>query len=285
MTAEDRIIREIETLSEDYKNYYRNINTLNGLKKCAELSLDIFMRVAELAKLPLQTVSLKLKKVFESREVPGFKGILEESFPTPHIPELGEFRASYTKGTVLFVDITSSTRYFQEESEGNFIQYVNNYTGFVIFNSYILLVKSITKVFGGEFLEHTGDGAMLFFEERDFVFTYKNITEFFKEPIGLCFLAAEKLKRYAKQKGLIEYEVNKVNEKSLELFYQEPSLVHIGASFGEVLQVQFGNMKKLVSKTVWEAADRCKKASREVIYKVKTSSGKKIYLDLPIKCD
>ncbi len=282
---EFRILGEIEELSKNYEECSESINTPDGLESCAKLSLSIFMKVAELARLPLKTVSLELEKVFESREVLAFEGILEESFP-PYIPEFGRFRASYAEGTVLFVDITSSTKYFQEEIEKNVIQYVNNYTGFVIFNSYILLVKSITKVFGGEFLEHTGDGAMLFFEGKDFVCEYKKAAEFFKEPIGLCFLAAEKLKRYAKQKGLIRYDKVKFNGKFLELFYQEPSLVHIGASFGEVLQVQFGNMKKLVSKTVWEAADRCKKASREVRYKIKISNGKRIYLrPLPIKCD
>lgn len=282
MVEESRILGEIEKLSKNYEACSGSINTLEGLESCAKLSLSIFMKVAELARLPLKTVSLELKRVFESRKVLAFGGILEESFPSPYIPEFGRFGVSYTKGTVLFVDITSSTKYFQEEIKESVIQYVNNYTGFVIFNSYILLVKSITKVFGGEFLEHTGDGAMLFFEEKDFVTTYKNATEFFEEPIGLYFLAAEKLKNYAKRKGLIRFIRRSIKEKH---FILEPSLVHIGASFGDILQVQFGNMKKLISKTVWEAADRCKKASRKVIYEIK--SREKIYLKslLPIKCD
>jgi len=282
VTEGSSVLSEIEKLSEKYEECSGEINTHDGLNSCTRFALDIFMKVAELVELPLRTVSLELEEAFESEKVLAFEGILEESFLTPHIPELGKFRASYAKGTVLFVDITGSTKYFQEKSEGSIIRYVNNYTGFVIFNSYILLAKSISKVFGGEFLEHTGDGAMLFFKE-DFISKYKNATGFFEEPIGLCFLAGEKLKEYARQKNLIRYGVERIGNSS----YREPSLVHIGASFGEVLQVYFGNVKKLVSKTVWEAADRCKKTSREVKYyfEYKDRVEYKIYYSLPIKCD
>lgn len=282
MTEGSSVLSEIEKLSKEYRKCSREINTHDGLNSCTRFALDIFMKVAELVELPLRTVSLELEEAFESEKVLAFEGILEESFLTPHIPELGKFRASFTKGTVLFVDITGSTRYFQEKVGGNVIQYVDNYTGFVIFNAYILLVKSITRIFGGEFLEHTGDGVMLFFEREDFVSKYRNTT-FFEEPIKLYFFAGEKLKKYAKQKNLIRYDAEHIGNSS----YREPSLVHIGASFGEVLQVYFGNMKKLVSKTVWEAADRCKKASREVKYKVKYKDRVKykVYYSLPIRCD
>jgi hypothetical protein len=223
---------------------------------------------------------LELEGVFESEEVTALEFVLKKSFPSPRVPEFGNFKASRAEGTVIFVDITGSTKYFQKEDG---ICYIDNYTGFVIFNSYILLIKSITKVFGGEFLEHTGDGAMLFFENKDFICEYENYTEFFKEPIGLCFLAGEKLKEYAKRKNLIKYDCKPLKNN----IYWEPSLVHIGASFGKVLQVHLGEMKKLISKTVWEAADRCKRAGRKVKYEVRYlpySKERKIYFELPIKC-
>jgi len=57
----------------------------------------------------------------------------------------------------------------------------------------------------------------------------------------------------------------------------EPALVHIGAAYGEVLEVKLGNIRKLISKTVWDAAKRCKEADRIVEY------DSYYYYKLPIK--
>ena len=131
-----RRIKKIESLSKDYEGASKSINTPEGLEKCAELSLDIFREIASFAELPLNTVCLELERAFESKEVTALEFILEESSPSPRIPEFGNFKASRAKGTVIFVDITGSTKYFQKEDS---ICYIDNYTGFVIFNSYILL--------------------------------------------------------------------------------------------------------------------------------------------------
>jgi len=40
-------------------------------------------------------------------------------------------------------------------------------------------------------------------------------------------------------------------------------LIHIGSSYGKVHEFYIGDFKKLVSKTVWDAANNCKKAFRE----------------------
>jgi len=76
-----------------------------------------------------------------------------------NIPEFGKVKyEGTTKETVIFVDITRSSKYFEEE---------RNYTGFVIFNAFILVVKKITEASEDEFLEHTGDGAFIFFLNKD----------------------------------------------------------------------------------------------------------------------
>ena len=228
--------------------------------KCVQLSLDLFTKVAEISDLPLRQV--RLEAAYES--VKEFAGVLEET--TISVPEFGNLEISNTHGTVVFVDITRSTSYFKN---GDFSQsYIEkeNYTGFVIFNSYITLVKSISRFFDGEFLEHTGDGAMLFFEFENVT---SNYDDYYNNPIGLCFLAGETLKRYAKKKGLIDYASETLESNFLYKKIREPSLIHIGASYGKVLNVSLGGMKKLISRTVWEAANNCKNAKREVEYKVK----------------
>jgi len=250
-----RYIEEIETLSEEYNRYSRNINKYLG--KCVQLSLDIFTKVAEISNLPLRQV--RLEAAYES--VKELAGVLEET--TISVPEFGNLEISNTYGTVVFVDITRSTTYFKDRN--SFESYIEreNYTGFVIFNSYITLIKSITHFFNGEFLEHTGDGAMLFFEE-DVTSNYNN---YYNNPIGLYFLAGEILKKYAKEKGLIDYASETLESNLLYKKIREPSLIHIGVSYGKVLNVSLGGMKKLISYTVWKAANNCKKAEREVEYK------------------
>jgi len=265
-----RYIREIENLSEEYNQYSRNIDKY--LEKCVHLSLEIFTKVAKISNLPIQQV--RLEAVYES--VKEFAGVLEK---TPiSVPEFGNLEISNTFGTVVFVDITRSTTYFKDKTLYESYSEKENYTGFVIFNSYITLTKSITHFFNGEFLEHTGDGAMLFFKED----VTSNYDDYYNNPIGLSFLAGEVLKKYAKEKGLIDYASETLENRSLYEKIREPSLIHIGASYGKVLNVSLGGMKKLISYTVWKAANNCKEADRTVV-KEKNFFGETEYIELPIK--
>ncbi len=269
-------IKEIERLVDEYQDLHNeDIETfVENQRKLAKTALDIFMKIAEISNLNLGTVvleSTRFKKAIES--------ILVESstYQPLSIPEYGNVEISNTEGTVIFVDITKSTGYFREEE---------NYTGFVIFNAYILLVKTITRLTGGEFLEHTGDGAMIFYEYEDMIEDYKNnhnkdgICHFGEStnPICLYFIVSEHLKNYAKEKDLLGFNREQIGNSK----YKEPSLVHIGADYGEILEVNLGDMKKLISKTVWNAANRCKNADREVEYEEEIFGGK-TYHKLPIK--
>ena len=274
-------IREIEGLVDKYQNLHKGkIETfIKNQKELAETALDIFIKIAEISNLDLRTVELEakeFKKAYESMK------ILLEASTIPPIPEYGDVKISNTEGTVIFVDITKSTEYFRGNKIG--FEEKENYTGFVIFNAYILLVKTITRLTGGEFLEHTGDGAMIFYEYEDMIEDYKNnhnkdgICHFGEStnPICLYFIVSEHLKNYAKEKDLLNFEPEE------NYYVREPPLVHIGADHGEILEVNLGEMKKLISKTVWNAANRCKNADREVEYEEEILGGK-TYHKLPIK--
>ena len=269
-------IREVERLVGEYKNLHKgNIETfVKNQKELAETALDIFIKIAEISDLNLETVVLESKEFKKAYEA--MRKIPSEATTFLSIPEFGDVEITNTEGTVIFVDITKSTNYFREEK---------NYTGFVIFNAYILLVKTITQLTGGEFLEHTGDGAMIFYEYEDMIEDYKNNHNedgicYFGEstnPLCLYFIISEHLKNYAKEKHLLRFNREQIGNSK----YKEPSLVHIGADYGEILEVNLGNMKKLISKTVWNAANRCKTADRMVKYEEKIWDGK-TYYKLPI---
>lgn len=244
---------EINDLINRYKNLGKDIRAfIENQREVSELALDIFIEIAKISSLDLKQVSLIKEAMAHAKEV-----LLETAMPP--IPEFGDIEISNTKGTVIFVDITKSTDYFKEEK---------NYTGFVIFNAYILLVKTITRLTGGEFLEHTGDGALIFYRDRDRDrdFTLKYLIEGCNKenPICLYFIVSEYIKDYAEKQKLLSFKRDKNG-----FLIKEPSLVHIGAAYGEVLEVDLGDMKKLISKTVWDAAKRCKEADREVEYEVK----------------
>lgn len=269
-------IKNLQEYIKKYKELHKDSidKFVENQYEISQVALDIFIKIAKIANLDLQTVVLeRFKKVAEST-----KKIFLEATTHISIPEFGNVNISNTKGTVVFVDITNSTQYFKEEK---------NYTSFVIFNAYILLVKTITRLTGGEFLEHTGDGAMIFFKDKDIIEDYKKsfnngIRYFYKSknPLYLYFIVSEYLKNYAKDKNLLEF-----HKKNVNLFkFKEPALVHIGADYGDILEVNLGDMKKLISKTVWNAANRCKSTGREVVYS-KNYSGEKSYYKIPLKIE
>ena len=217
------------------------------LYHAAKHALAIFIDLAELNNLNLKPVLIESLKTKSEK----LKSVYESLLPKPVIPEFGEFGITNSRGTVVFIDITKSSDYFKE---------AKNYTGFVIFNSFIMLVNTITRLNGGEFIEHTGDGAMLFFKEKDFIREFDlcrkqkcNLADLScKHILCLYLYIGESIKRHAINHGLIEVK----NENY--------SLAHIGAAYGEVLIVHLDNFEKLISKAVWDAANNCKKAPREV---------------------
>ncbi len=239
----------------------------------SEYSLHIFVNLAKISNLPLNQVEL-VNKYFEKKESLLILEKISEHIK-PSIPEFGTVRVSNNSGTVIFVDITGSTDYFKNSKNG--IDFEQNYTGFVIFNAYILLLKTITEITGGKFMEHTGDGALIFYEGRNIIDELNNYNNF--NPLLLYFLSSEYIKKISKEKfGLLSYEVRETNPMNE---YVEPSLVHIGASYGDIYKFQLGNVEKLVSPVVWEAAEGCKIAKRYIKYEKKSDYIK--YKELPIK--
>jgi hypothetical protein len=167
----------LEENIERYNNLTQDIITFrDNIKTISELALDIFLDIAKISNLKIQPVYIQIQKVPERAET-----ILKEAKHS--VPEIGEIKFFNTKGSIVFVDFTRSTSYFKERE---------NYTGFVIFNAYILLVKTITRLTGGEFLEHTGDGAMIFYRNRNIIedflkqFRQNNICYFSETSSPLC---------------------------------------------------------------------------------------------------
>ncbi len=266
------IIQSIEETSRNYLEYSKylteNINSLESSAKCL---LDIFSLLVKLSELPLKTVSTEVRKTPENAKLRNVESILKQS--TLSIPKYERFEASNLKGTVVFINTTKNPHYFMDKED---------YSGFVIFNSYIVLAKAIVKHFNGRFVEYTDDGVMFFFKDTNYTtdhngYKYNESELMTKGPLNICFLAAEYLKNYAKNKGLIEFHTDIIEEST----YQEPSLIYIGASYGNILDLSFRNTEKLLSKTTWEAANRCRHSKREVRYSILASS--RYYYDLPIK--
>jgi|GEM_PF-4355712 len=128
---------------ESYKNLIVNLDIFKkNIEKIVALNLDIWIKVANLNNLQLHRVLIK-----EAMETT--VGLEEAKVESINIGN--------KKGSIVFVDISKSTDFFIEKE---------NYTGFVVFNSYISLVQSYVRLSGGEFLEHTGDGSMIFYESN-----------------------------------------------------------------------------------------------------------------------
>ena len=273
-------LKELTKLSKDYSHTeekYKKSRDFSLLGKLTETALDFFIGFSKLHELKLKPVEITTEeKVFEQAEVYK-KMVLGSITPTPTI---GGSKIGYigsTTGTVSFVDVSHSTDYFTD---------TKNYTGFVIFNSLIVVVKTITEAFGGEFLEHTGDGALVFFRNRNYCETnpnpeivYTNNSRWIIQhpsednPLGHYLSAAEYLKKFASDTNLISIKI----EDETEI----PSLIHIGACYGPVTQFKLGNVKKLVSKTVWDAANNCKEALR--IYKISNRTYNYYVKEIPVK--
>jgi len=243
-------MKELESKINDYKNFINEYSKfIENLENVVELNLDIWLNVAKLYELPVRPVLIK--EAFESLGA-GIEASLEEI----SIPDIGKIDISNNIGTVVFVDISKSTDFFKEEKR-TFFEEKTNYTSFVIFNSYISLVKSYVRLSGGEFLEHTGDGSMIFYNRnliKDYNSGYKNRNDLKKHPLDIMFYIGYLLQNKAKEYGLLDFLCN-----DSECY----SLVHIGAAYGEVLDVNLGDMRKMISSTVWQAANNCKDAPRK----------------------
>lgn len=265
--------KKIKNLCREYKQLSEN---LENLYRLSEIALDIFYELASFYNLSIKKVELK-KTITEE-----FGKLLLEMFS---IPEYGSTEIiTQSKGTVIFVDITNSTKYFKDKYD---LTFKENYTGFVIFNSYILLIKTITRLAGGEFLEHTGDGALIFYRDKniidEFYRSLKDPSLLNKNPLWLYFIVSEYLKGHAKQKKLITFDKDTIYISTDCILYEEPALVHMGAAYGEVVEINFGNIKKLISNVVWEAADNCKKSERRIMYYNDNHNSTPIYIKCPIK--
>ena len=237
---------------------------LDNLLKASELAVEIFIDIADLYNLDLHQVDLKELQ-------PTFECLSDMQIV---LPELGKFTADKKRGTVVFLDITKSTAYFEKKSTVYFEE-KQNYTGFVIFNAYLLLANTIANLTNGEFIKYTGDGALLFYPDIKLPdidkANHKN------NPLWYLFLASEELKSVAKDKKLINYFSKKISSNIIK----EYSLIHIGFSYGEILEIKLGKIKDLVAPTVWEAAKNCKDAPRETKYEI--IQNEQEYKQLPIK--
>jgi len=103
----------------------------------------------------------------------------------------------------------------------------------------------------------------------------------------MLFYIGYLLQNKAKEKQLIDYQCNYegldyqsgiLGDPGLVEYEEECySLVHIGADYGDVLDVDLGDMRKMISQTVWNAANNYKEAPRTF---KKDGDG---FIDLPIK--
>jgi len=220
------------------------------VEEIVKINLSIWIDVAKINDLKLDKVLIK--EAFE------ITAGLESVNELIEIPDVGKINITNNKGTVIFTDISKSTKFLEKE----------NYTGFVIFNSYISLIKTYVRLSGGEFLEHTGDGSMIFYEEN-ILNTYDECKYLVDHPLCMIFNLGYLLQLEAKNNQLLDFD-----DKKEEIY----SLVHVGASYGDVLDVNLGDMRKIISDTVWEAANNCKEASRT--FKL---NNKGEFVKLPIK--
>jgi len=248
----EKKMNELERQIDSYKMFINDYSKFIGnLESVIELNLDIWLKIAKLYELPVKRVLIK--EAFESFET----GIEETALEDINIPEMGKINVSNNRGTVIFVDISRSTDFFEEKF---------NYTSFVIFNSYISLIKTYVRLSGGEFLEHTGDGSMIFYND-DFISNYNNgvksENKLKKHSLDIMFYIGYLLQNKSKEKGLLGYSCKKGYAGILGNYDRECySLVHIGAAYGEVLDVNLGDMRKLISDVVWKAANNCKNSPR-----------------------
>ena len=261
---------------ENKINYYKNFiddyfNFIENLENVVEINLDIWLKIAKLYKLPVRRVLIK--EAFES-----FGAGIESSLEEISIPDIGKIDISNNRGTIIFVDISRSTDFFEEKT---------SYTSFVIFNSYISLIKSYVRLSGGEFLEHTGDGSMVFYENdiiSNYKSSYKNEDNLKEHLLDVLFYIGYLLQNKAKGKGLLDFNCEKEKYTSNGLLHEYfpnekcYSLVHIGVAYGEVLDVNLGDMRKMISDTVWKAANNCKDAQRYCVKSVLDN-----FEELPIK--
>ena len=106
-----RLIREINSLSEKYKNLSQNLDDfIENTYYLSAIALNIFYKITELYKLPVEPV--ELRGVFEKSA----QELLLESHSGVIVPEYGDIEVISSEGTVIFVDITKSTEYFMDKN-------------------------------------------------------------------------------------------------------------------------------------------------------------------------
>jgi hypothetical protein len=256
-------MKTLQQSLEKYRNIIENINLEqfnDEIKNIVKLNLSIWKSIAEINNLTLNRVLIK-----EAMEIT--EGLEHFEYDSLEVPDIGKINISNSKGTVIFVDISKSTKFLENK----------NYTGFVIFNSYISLVKTYVRLSGGEFLEHTGDGSMIFYKNIDLIDNYercKYLEEIEENPLYMLFYIGYLLQINAENQDLLSYFCSDKNN-GVKCY----SLIHIGASYGKILDVNLGDMRKIISDTVWKAANNCKKAPRTFIKNAYNRS----FIELPIE--
>jgi len=240
---------------EQYKSLFKEMcKDMKVVDKICVLSLEIWGKIAKGVKMELELVEIKsyvdigtyVEEIKERREYIKYINKCIRQLPLPpqlyvvdFLPQVAR-SITETKGWAIFVDVVNSTQYFLENE---------SYVGFVIFNSYIMIIKDyIDKcINNADFLAHTGDGAFIFVEDEN-----KERKEEVLDIIVNLLYIAEALKYFAEQMGLIR--VIRRNRRH--------SLVHIGAAWGEGYLAEFIG-KQFVSKATWEAATNLKTSPRE----------------------
>lgn len=217
------------------------------LKIMAELAVNLFVAVVELHDQDLSPVTMKSIDAIVAK-----RSTLSETRvpPAVSIPNLGLFEVKgKVRSSVFLIDVNSSTSYFAN---------AKSWTPFVIFNSLIMLSGSVVKALGGEFLEHTGDGALVWLRTP----LSKSQLEANAE---LFVRAGEAVKHAALSKGLLVSggAINQVEPT------RERALCCVGAASGEVTETTLGGVTKLVGPVVWEAATNLKslkETDRQITY-------------------
>ncbi len=201
----------LQELMKNLDYYVMDIPYYIGYENLIERILDLWIFLARISELPLHKI-----KIYE----------ITTSFSLQTVSQsLGlKIKSSYS-GWSVFVDFINSTGYFMDTHRPG-------YVGFVMFNAANLITKLYVRYLqvkrGNdccEFLQHTGDGAYLYFS---------NNNEFFELTEYLFYLYASNI-------------------------FSSP-LVRIGAAFGEGVFMEWENEKSFIAPATWEAARNCKTA-------------------------
>ena len=224
---------EYKLLTVDKNSFKRH------LEEVVHTAIKIWIEIAKIADMPVRLVSLESIRKFAEIEAGVGEGdiVMPEKIKAPE--GTVEIIKHYKKAWIVYVDFTNSTDYFTTSE---------NYTGFVLFNAFIMLLKTYIRLFLsgiGEFIEHTGDGASFVIEATDNLLLSPHL-------LRLLYIA-ELMKKYSTKLNLMKIKLT--HKKSF-------SLIHIGFSVGKGYKIAIGTEKKFVSRATWSAAKACQNAPR-----------------------